>query len=134
MLKDGTKRPKSPTIGFRSKRGKSGQWNTSLVKYVHEYERSSICPLSTTLASPESSTSLPPSLSFLPPLSHNGPFTLRYPAALRDACHFSARFNLRKIPATATYQFIRTDLPRVDARYACARSVCEFCVFYLLEM
>lgn len=34
-------------LPFGVKRGRSGQRNTSLVKYVRGYERSSICPLST---------------------------------------------------------------------------------------
>lgn len=38
-------------LPFGVKRGRSGQRNTSLVKYVRGYERSSICPLSTVLPS-----------------------------------------------------------------------------------
>jgi len=47
-------------LPFRVKRGRSGQWNTSHVKYVRGYERSSICPLST-IPSPPSFASPSPS-------------------------------------------------------------------------
>jgi len=42
------------------------------------------------------------------------PFALRRSAALRDARHFSARFNLRKMPAAATHRSICTDFSRLS--------------------
>lgn len=49
------------------------------------------------------------------------PFTLHRPAALRDVRHFSAWFNLRKMPAVATHRSIRTDLPRLSIPNTCPR-------------
>lgn len=126
------KRPKSPTIGFRGKRSESGQWNTSLVKYVRGYERSSICPLSTTLAPPESSACLPSSLP--PSLSHNGPFTLRYPAALRDAQPFLSSVQFKENTCQGhvpihSYGFAFASM--LDTRVH--DLFCEFCVSAFLK-
>lgn len=84
------------TIGFRSKRGRG---RTELVSEIRPRIRT-IVHLS--------------AVDYFTPRCK--PFAHCHPAALRDARHFSARFNLRKMPAIATHRSI----PRicVDTRYS----------------
>lgn len=113
MLKDGIKVSRFRLLPFEVKRGRSGQRNTSLVKYVRGYERSSICPLSTVLPSSRLQT-LRPS----PPgrAAERSPF-LSSVQFKENACRSHAPIH--------SYGFASL----VDTRYSCVWPVREFSRF-----